>query len=111
MKTYKTNYDNFLKYLTDFLSQSFLGPWKLRSIGLISLLSGFYLSSILSPYYLKLFNQRIIVVLLFFLTVEIFIRIRKIFIASKSKYILLILDNLRIGITYSLVLEAFKLGS
>ena len=111
MKVYKTNYDSFINSLFKGLTQSFLGPWRSRSLGLISVLIGYYLASTISSYYLQEFRHRALVVGLLCLLLEIAIRYRKNLIRISQFPLLLVVDNFRIGITYAIVLEAFKLGS
>ncbi|AAQ00027.1 hypothetical protein EV11_1451 [Prochlorococcus sp. SS52] len=111
MKIYNTNYNSFIKYITGFISKALFGPWKVRSIGLISLLVGYYLASILTTYFLVLFTQRSLVVIPLVILVEISVRLRRALLNNQKESYLLILDNIRIGITYAVVLEAFKLGS
>ena len=111
MKVYKTNYDSFLKSTFSGFSQTFIGPWRKRSLGLISVLLGYVLTSTIAPYYLEEYRQRIIVVAILCILLEIAIRYRKNLIKAKLFPLLLIVDNFRIGITYAIILEAFKLGS
>ena len=111
MKVYKTNYDLFTKSLFAGFKQAFIGPWRSRSLGLLSILIGFYLASTITAYYLQEYGQRIIVVSLLCIFLEMAIRYRKNLVKANKLSILLIVDNLRIGITYAIVLEAFKLGS
>jgi len=111
MKVYKTNYDSFVKSLFKGLNNSLTGPWRTRSLGLLSGLIGYYLASTITAYYLTEFRQRVLVVGLLCLLLEISIRYRRNLIRLNQYPLLLIIDNLRIGITYAIVLEAFKLGS
>jgi len=111
MKVYKTNYDSFVKSLFKAINNSLNGPWRTRSLGLLSVLIGYYLASTITAYYLVEFRQRVLVVGLLCLLLEIAIRCRRNLIRLNQYPLLLIIDNLRIGITYSIVLEAFKLGS
>ena len=111
MKIHRTNYSRFLNSFFSYLSQAFVGPWKIRSIGLLSLLVGFYLSSTLTSYFLQISNQRILVVFCLFILIELSVRVRKPLYTKNKQIILLTLDNFRIGICYAIVLEAFKLGS
>ena len=111
MKVYKTNYDSFMKSLFKGFNNSLIGPWRSRSLGLMSVLIGFYLASTISAYYLEEFRQRVLVVGLLCFLLEIAIRYRRNLIRLNQFPLLLIVDNFRIGITYAIVLEAFKLGS
>ena len=53
MKVYKTNYDSFVKSFFKGLNNSLIGPWSSRSVGLLSVLIGFYLASTITAYYLE----------------------------------------------------------
>ncbi len=111
MKVYKTNFDDFIKSIFTDFSKSFLGPWRSRSLGLLSILIGFYLASTIAAFYLQKYNQRIIVVVVLCIFLELGIRYRNDLMKRKKNSLLHVIDNLRIGITYAIVLEAFKLGS
>ncbi len=111
MKLYNTNFEMLIKSIFSGFNQSFLGPWKTRSLGLISVLIGFYLASTVSAYYLQQFNQRVIVVAFLCLFLEFSVRYRRSLLGANKHTLLLTIDNFRIGITYAIVIEAFKLGS
>ena len=111
MNIQKTKLDNIQRKLWFFLTDSITGTWKKRSIGLLSLLIGYYLGSTLTSYYLIKIGERPIVGLIMVLLVEITVRFRSSSLHGKNSYLITILDNLRIGSVYSVVLEAFKLGS
>tara|TARA_Y100001968_G_C19424074_1_gene753353 strand:+ start:1953 stop:2294 length:342 start_codon:yes stop_codon:yes gene_type:complete len=107
-----TNFLLLSNKIIDLIFSSLLGPWKIRSLGLLSLLFGYYLGSNLTVYYFEKTDNRILIVIIMMLIIETLVRLRGRFgIIGKAKLILLILDNLRIGCVYSIVLEAFKLGS
>ena len=110
MRIQKTNYHSFIKEIFGSFSQSFLGPWRYRSIGILSLLIGYYLSSTISSYFLVENEHRVFVVLFLFVLIEIAVRSRS-FLYNKNLNALLVIDNLRIGALYAIILEAFKLGS
>ena len=111
MKLQKTKLDNFINKILILFSTALVGPWKKRSIGLISLLVGFYLGSNLTVYFLEALGNRALVVLIIALIIEILIRLRTTVKSESWPTYWLSIDNLRLGFTYSLVLEAFKLGS
>ena len=99
------------KEFGDFFSTARGGPWSRRSLGLISLLLGFYLGSNLTVYYLQKTGQRSLVAIVMVIAIELLVRLRS---EVKSKLWPLhwvALDNLRVGAVYAVVLEAFKLGS
>ncbi len=111
MKIQRTNYNSFLSFITAFIKEAFIGPWKIRSLGLISLLIGYSLASAIPNLFLVVYPQRVVVVFVLIIMLELAVRIRKFLYSSNNNIILIIIDNLRIGISYAIVLEAFKLGS
>ena len=111
MIQYQTNLSKYLNYYLRYFTKSFVGPWRIRSASLISILLGFYLVSNISPFILRLINYRIIAVLPILILTEIFVRFRSNPFIYKKHIFISIIDNLRIGSTYALVLEAYKLGS
>ena len=112
MSIQKTRYEKIQKDITNNLSGFLSGNWSKRSISAFSLLLGYFLvGSNLAAYYLNEVGQRPLVVLFLLIIIEVLIRIRTSFNKSTFKTLLLIIDNLRIGAVYAVVLEAFKLGS
>ena len=87
------------------------GPWKRRSTALIALLTGFYLGSNLTVYYLQKIGQRPLVVLIMVIIVELLVRFGAGVHAHPWPVSWILMDNLRIGAVYAVVLEAYKLGS
>ena len=111
MRTQNTNYSRLVDQLSDFLTTSLIGPWKQRSVGLLSILLGFYIGSNLTVYFFERTGNRLLIVLLMGVIIESLIRLRTNITFKRAKIFILILDNLRIGSVYAVVLEAFKLGS
>ena len=105
----RTNFKNFITNIFSFFISNFLGPWKSRSIGLISFLLGFYITSQISTYLIDRSVNSILLAITMVLLLELPIRFSV--YNSKNRILWVILDYSRIGITYCLVLEAFKLGS
>jgi len=93
------------------LKPALTGSWKRRSIGVLSLLGGFFLGSNLTTYYLDQIGQRPLVVLALVLLIEFTVRLRTRVVAQPWPVTWLVLDNLRLGLLYAVVLEAYKLGS
>ena len=106
----KTTYANFISDISNFLYNNLLAPWKIKSIGLTSLLIGYYFASSFTAYYLQKLGQRVFLALALTLFIELLIRLKS-YSSNKLRLIWAVIDNFRIGITYSIVLEAFKLGS
>ena len=111
MKPQTTNYSKLQAKLIAFLSTSLVGPWKTRSFGLLSLLIGFYFGSNLTVFFFERTGNRLLIVISMVFIIEILIRIRSKLLTQSKNYILVFIDNLRIGSVYAVVLEAFKLGS
>ena len=107
----QTRFNNLLNSLGSSLFLSFLGPWKRRSIAILSLLIGYYVGSNVTVYFLQKVGQRPFVVLCMVLIIEILVRLRTSVNKKPWPLYWLSLDNLRIGSVYAVVLEAFKLGS
>ncbi len=97
--------------LASLLSDFIYGPWKLRSISLISLLLGYFIGNQVTVLFAEKAGQRTIVVLSMVLIVELMVRLRTASKTNRLPTYILAIDNLRIGAVYALVLEAFKLGS
>ena len=86
--------------------------WRASSLTLLALLLGFYLAqNVSSLLVLKLPGGRPLVVVLIVLLFELLVRVRSRSVSSTPSLGWVLLDNLRLGATYSLVLEAFKLGT
>jgi hypothetical protein len=86
--------------------------WRAGSLTLLGLLVGFYLAQNLTTLLLiDLPGGRPAGVLLCLLLFELLVRLRTRFIADPPGLGWVVVDNLRLGATYSLVLEAFKLGT
>ena len=98
--------DQFNNLLFGFLSSS----WRSKSINIISVLTGYFLfANFVTKFISEGKNELIMVPIIIFL-IELIIRIRP---SQKSNLFNLwsIVDKVRIGATYALILEAFKLGS
>ena len=98
--------DQFNNILIGFLSSS----WKSKSINIISLLTGYFLFANFITKFISEGKNELIMVPLIILIIEIIIRIKP---SSDSSLFNLwsVVDKARIGATYAVILEAFKLGS
>tara|TARA_Y100001968_G_scaffold314358_1_gene339615 strand:- start:179 stop:508 length:330 start_codon:yes stop_codon:yes gene_type:complete len=99
--------DSFLYILKPFVSDS----WSRRSIYLLSLLCGFYFTNSLISFLLDKSINTIFLAITILLIMELSIRTLIFSNVRKISLIVLPLNNFRIGATYALILEAFKLGS
>ena len=106
----KTKYskinDKFNDLLFGFLSSS----WKSKSINIISVLTGYFLFANFATKFISEGRNELIMVPIIIVIIEIIIRIRP---SPSSNLFNLwsIVDKVRIGATYAIILEAFKLGS
>ena len=99
-------YDQFNNLIFGFLSSS----WKSKSINLISVLVGYFLFANFITKFIAEGKNELIMVPIIILIIELIIRSRP---SNKSGFFNLwsIFDKIRIGATYAVILEAFKLGS
>tara|TARA_B100000700_G_C14503743_1_gene605303 strand:- start:122 stop:460 length:339 start_codon:yes stop_codon:yes gene_type:complete len=111
MKKQFTRFERTTGKLNSIVFSSFIGPWKKRSLGLLSILIGFYIGSSLTVYFFQKTQNRLLVVLLMVFIVEMLIRFRNRYRDKTIPMYLIVIDNLRLGSIYAIVLEAFKLGS
>ena len=106
-----TRYERLQRQLGHQIRPAFVGPWRRRSIGALALLFGFFIGSNFTTYYLEKIGQRPLVVLAMVLVIELAVRLRTRVEADPWPLKWLAIDNLRLGIVYAVVLEAYKLGS
>lgn len=86
--------------------------WRAGSLALLSLLGGFFLSQNLTSLLLiSLPGGRPLVVLAMVAAIELLIRLRSRLVRGEPPLGWVLVDNLRLGATYAVVLEAFKLGT
>ena len=107
----RTTFRKVLDSLLFFLNSFILDSWSKRSILLFTLLSGFYFSNSLISFLLDKSVNTIFLAILILLLMELSIRSLLISNYLKITLIFQAVNNFRIGSTYALILEAFKLGS
>ena len=107
----KTRFRKFLDQLFIMLNSLILDSWSKRSILILSVLSGFYFTNSLLSYLLDKSINTIFLALIILFIMEISVRSLLFSNYSKIKIIILAINNFRVGSTYALILEAFKLGS
>ena len=107
----KTNFRKFVNSLTGIINSIISDTWSHRSILLLSLLLGFYGTNSLLSFLLDKSINTIFLAIFIVLIMELSIRFTLITNFSKLSIIIMSINNLRIGSTYALILEAFKLGS
>jgi hypothetical protein len=89
----------------------FRGSWRRRSLAVLALLLGFYAGENITALWLERVGQRPLVVLLLVLLLELVVRLRTRLVGDRPGLGWILIDNLRLGVVYAVVLEAFKLGS
>jgi len=86
--------------------------WRGGSLALLGLLVGYFLSqNLMAVLVLRVPGGRPVVVLALVLIVEVIVRLRSQMVRREPSLAWVIADNLRLGALYSVVLEAFKLGT
>ena len=104
----------FLKFIESFLliiNNNISDTWSKRIVLLLSLLLGYYFTNSLISYLLDKAVNTIILAVIILLIMECLIRSLLLSNLSKLSFIVISINNFRIGSSYALILEAFKLGS
>ena len=106
----KTNFSNINYQLNNLLFGFLSNTWRSKSISLISVLSGYFLFANFLTKFISEGKNELIMVPIIIIFIEIIIRIKP-SSSSKIYFIWTVVDKLRIGAVYAIILEAFKLGS
>ena len=106
----KTNFSKITYQLNKLLFGFLSDTWKSKSINLISVLTGYFLFANFLTKFISEGKNELIMVPIIIVFIEIIIRIKP-SSSSKFYYIWTVVDKLRIGAIYAVILEAFKLGS
>ena len=106
----KTNFSRITYQINNLLFGFLSDTWKRKSIGLISVLTGYFLFANFATKFISEGKNELVMVPIIILFIEIIIRIKPL---SSSRFYDLwaVVDKLRIGAVYAVILEAFKLGS
>ncbi len=107
----KTKFRRFLDELNQLINSIVTDSWSKRSASLLSLLLGFYFTNSLLSFLLDKSINTILIAILILITMELLIRLKLITNLFKISLIMITVNNFRIGSTYALILEAYKLGS
>ena len=107
----KTKFRKFVTKVFIAIDPFIADSWSKRSILILSLLLGFYFTNSILSFLLDKSINTILLAILILLIMEISIRIALLSNFSKLSIIINSINNFRIGSTYALILEAFKLGS
>lgn len=106
----RTNFSRLIDKASSIIFGFIRSTWKSKSISIISVLTGYFLfANFITKFISEGRNELVMVPVIIFL-IEIIIRIKP---SYKSKFFNFwsIIDRIRIGATYAVILEAFKLGS
>ena len=98
----------------DSLNLVFLGflksSWKDKSLNLLSILFGYFLFANFITKFISEGKNELIMIPVIIILFEVIIRMKP--LRNSNIYLVwMLLDKLRIGAVYALILEAFKLGS
>ena len=104
----KTKFRKLIDLLISNFNPIISDSWNKRSILLLSLLFGFYFTNSFLSFLLDKSVNTIFLAILILLIMEISIRSKHL---SKYSLFVMLINNFRIGSTYALILEAYKLGS
>ena len=106
----KTNFSRITHEVNNLLFGFLSNTWRSKSIALISVLTGYFLFANFLTKFITEGKNELIMVPIIIVFLEFIIRIKP---SSKSKFFDLwsVIDRLRIGAFYAVILEAFKLGS
>jgi len=106
----KTNFSRITYQINNLLFGFLSDTWKSKSIGIISVLTGYFLFANFATKFISEGKNELIMVPIIIVFIEIIIRIKPL---SSSRFYDLwsVVDKLRIGAIYAIILEAFKLGS
>ena len=106
----KTNYSRITYQLNNLFFGFLSDTWRSKSISLISVLTGYFLFANFLTKFISEGKNELIMVPIIIVFIEIIIRTRP-SSSSKFYYLWSVVDKLRIGAIYAIILEAFKLGS
>ena len=106
----KTNFSRITYQLNNLFFGFLSDTWRIKSIGLISVLTGYFLFANFLTKFISEGKNELIMVPIIIVFIEVIIRIRP-YSSSKFYYIWTVVDKLRVGAIYAVILEAFKLGS
>jgi hypothetical protein len=107
-----TRFESFARALAAALFGQLRGSWRRRSALMLALLMGFYAGSNVTAYLLwRMPGGRPAMVLTTVLMLELIVRLRGRLVRGTPTLGWMLVDNLRIGLVYAVVLDAFKLGT
>ena len=104
----KTKFRELIDSLIFIINPIISDSWSKRSLMLLSLLFGFYFTNSFLSFLLDKSVNTIFLAIIILLIMELVIRS---YLIPKLTIPVMIINNIRIGSTYALILEAYKLGS
>ena len=104
----KTNFSRITYQLNNLFFGFLSDTWRTKSIGLISVLIGYFLFANFITKFISEGKNELIMVPIIIVFIEIIIRFKP-SSSSKFYYIWTVIDKLRFGAVYAIILEAFKL--
>ena len=108
----RTRWQGLLSRLGSGLLGQLRRSWRTASFSFLALLVGYYLGQNVTTLLLaQVPFGRPVVVLLTVLVIELLVRLRSRLVGPDPSLGWVMLDNLRIGLVYAVVFEAFKLGT
>jgi dolichol kinase len=108
----RTRFQDLLSRLGAGVAGQVRRSWRNASMAALALLLGFFAGQNLTSYVLFSYpGGRPAVVLALLLLIETLVRLRSRLAGAEPSLGWVIVDNLRIGVTYAIVLEAFKVGT
>ena len=107
----KTKFKMLSDELNKIISSIITDSWSKRSALLLSLLLGFYFTNSFLSFLLDKSVNTILIAIIIVILMELSIRLTLINNLFKNSLITISVNNFRIGSTYALILEAYKLGS
>ena len=106
----KTNFSRITYQFNNLFFGFLSDTWRTKSISLISVLTGYFLFANFITKFISEGKNELIMVPIIIVFIEIIIRTKPA-ASSKFYYLWTVVDKLRIGAIYAIILEAFKLGS
>ena len=106
----KTNFSRFTYQFNNLFFGFLSDTCRTKSIALISVLTGYFLFANFLTKFISEGKNELVMVPIIIVFIEIIIRIKP-DASSRFYYLWTIVDKLRIGAIYAVILEAFKLGS
>ncbi|MCP9927570.1 DUF565 domain-containing protein [Cyanobium sp. CH-040] len=108
----RTRFQRLSEGLAELIAGQLRGSWRHRSAVLLALLLGFYAGGNVTSYVLPLFpGGRPAMVLAVVVLLELVVRLRGRMVRDQPGLGWRVVDNLRLGLVYAVVLEAYKLGT